>query len=651
MRHRRCSGTPRCSSSRIRLLIIPALAFVLTAPSGCRESRLASVTEAVLDGAITKAELQGLDIPNREDIRVLLYEHELSAGQTVFSALPGEVDPMRCDNTCWLFFVDFHPDAHFAHPTAIGLYDRGNNLFAWDHEFEIRIANWWPAISDSSDSQPVSIFSTYAARSDEERIVHPRPGGISNKVWPGLATEYTTRVRVVPHRIPLWTTADAYRGDPGRWAFIVQGYADRPFVTNVERAQTVAAGLGFGARKTWVVSPESILPPDPPPAGEDPRSQDGIGEDADEESDANRPAPSSENKCLQRLRLARESLLERIQWSGDCDEVLVYVTSHGKPAEEDGIVCNHETDKVSKHFWTAGELEEFLKTLGPNSRPEVICDRVTVILESCYSGSYVPAMVSGLNGVDSVVVTSSAADKISYVDLDSIRDANEGDLGSEFSSGFWEAYGREIADAGTATSKDHRIGVAEAFDYAQRLDYAVTQNNSIPTFTDGTTPPVYKNQLLSISGGAVSGSLATISIDQVHMTNELGIAGELLSGGANKVLVTFRNTSGREIPVATVRVMVKQTSGLLREVNGTEILSRVMAGRPFHVVISWTQPATHAVGATTDLCVEVDSPALGSGKAVSKCLTNVPVVAAPTPTPTPTPTPCQGWLCACRTQR
>jgi hypothetical protein len=630
----------------MRLLIIPALAFVLTAPSGCRESRLASVTEAVLDGAMTKAESQGLDIPDREDIRVLLYEHELSAGQTVFSALPGEVDPMKCDNTCWLFFVDFHPDAHFAHPTAIGLYDRGNNLFAWDHEFEIRVANWWPAISDSSDSQPVSIFSTYAARSDEERIVHPRPGGISIKVWPGLATEYTTRVRVVPHRIPLWTTADAYRGDPGRWAFIVQGYADKHFETNVERAQTVAAGLDFGSGNTWVVSPESSLPPVPLPADEDPRSQDGIGEDAHEESDANRPTPEPENDCLRRLRWARSDLLSSIQSSGVCDEVLVYVTSHSTPAGEDGIVCNHDIHAVSKHHWRASEFREFLETLGPGSRLGVKCDRVTVILESCYSGSYVPAMVSGLNGVDSVVVTSSAADKISYVDLDSIRDANEGDLGSEFSSGFWEAYGREIADAGTATSKDHRVGVAEAFDYAQRLDYAVTQNNSIPTFTDGTTTPVHKNQLLATSNDAASGTLPTIRIDRMDISNELDIAGHLVMGGKNTVVVALRNDSDREIPVATVRVMVEQTSGFLREVNGTEILSRVMAGRPFHVVISWTQPATHPVGATTDLCVEVDSPALGSGNAVSKCLTNVPVVAVPTPTPTP----CQGWACACRTQ-
>lgn len=72
---------------------------------------------------------------------------------------------LTCNNTCWLFFVDEAPGAHFAHPVVIILLD------AETGEQQVMRANWWPCVyGPHVESKP--IFSTLKERGDSDTNHH-----------------------------------------------------------------------------------------------------------------------------------------------------------------------------------------------------------------------------------------------------------------------------------------------------------------------------------------------------------------------------------------------------------------------------------------------------------------------------------------------
>ena len=598
-------GRPRNRKGARHAIFAPIVLILAFPMIGCHEFQIAWVAQAVLRQAQSEVTLAALDISGPSKPRVLLYEWELRPGHKVTSAdlSEWEIDgPLICRNRCWLFFVDFMPKAHFAHPTAIALYDLDEN------SIDLRLANWWPTVAGPLDVRTTSVFSTFDQRDSEDHQVLPFPKSgmfpLQPDVMPGL----------VPRRIYFVSFLDStpIPEDPdpearsATWALLVQGYSDLTdtFVDDVSRSAKVMDGLRVPSSNVKVVKPL---------------------------------APSySGASCYMSLNLAVKDLLSEMK-DKKCEEFILYFSSHGDSSGK--LHCSYDIyDPIQ--YWEGSEISSTLREFGPGSNPSVVCEKVTVVFQSCYAGSLVNAVNTGLAGVPHAVVTSSDAAKVSFIDIDDdiaegLDDSNEGDVGTEFSSGFWEAYGRETADGSDESIKDLDVDLVEAFYYAKEHDVTHTKYTTNPEIVPSPAIGFATNTLLKTQEDLALDDHAELKITGVSIDNLSGVAGSIVIDDTNTFSVDVENTSNHYAPVLTVRIILKGGGGIEREIGRTEIIAGLEANEGVSSKVQWKLKGSFPVGDFDDICLVADSPSLGTGNAAEYCLGSFPVVPNPTPTPTP----------------
>ncbi len=226
---------------------------------GCHEMRVSLMSESVLLRARWVAESAGIEIPEESKNRVLLYQYELRPGQKATSADTDDLlNPLICENRCWLFFVDFHPTAHFAHTTAIALYDLETK------RTDVRLAIWWPAVERiQDDGAIIPIFRTFAERSSQDDLVYPLPpfSLIPDEPVPiPTGALFRELVAVAGDTGPGWLTGDGFGSVSPRWALLVQGCSDQSdtFSDDVSRAKTVLTGIGVPEDNIEIVKPVAL---------------------------------------------------------------------------------------------------------------------------------------------------------------------------------------------------------------------------------------------------------------------------------------------------------------------------------------------------------------------------------------------------------
>ncbi len=603
-----------------RVAHVPAFLVLACLTLGCHGFQILWVSQFVLRQAHREAALAGIDIPDPSQARVLLYEYELGPGWKATSANLSEwgiEESLVCESRCWLFFVDFIPKAHFAHPTAIALYDLERN------RVDLRLASWWPALERPQDQSVTSIFSTFEQRDSQGKLAHPlRSDGTMPSVPEPIPERIPRRLFwVSPLSVPPVLEESDAEDQSATWALLVQGYSDLTdtFSSDVSRSAMVMDGLRVPSTNIKIVQP--LAPADTGPS------------------------------CISRINDSVSALLGDMQGK-ECDEFLLYFSSHGNgDAVSGGLQCSYNIyDPVQ--FLAGTQLAEMLKYLGPDSNlhpgDPVECDKVTVVIQSCFSGSFISDVNIGLTGVDHVIVTSSDVDQVSYTDIDDddvagINDDNEGDVGTEFSSGFWEAYGRETADGIDASIKDLDVDLAEAFIYAKQHDVTNSKYGTNPQWVVVPATGLDPKTLLRTKENIAVDDHAALEITSVSIDNLSEVAGTIVKDDTNTISVDIHNTSNHYVPVLTVRVILKAPASVAgREVGRTEIQAGLWANGDVRSDVSstveWRLKESYPIADTVDICVVADSPAVGAGNAAEICLYGVPVV--PNPNPPPNPGPC-----------
>lgn len=620
MRNRRISKSVLRPRRRIlrRFSAIAALSSAAVA-SGCSQPPVVDLAHSILRQALVEVRIAELPFPDPTKARVLRYGYEIGAGALVTTADdPEALRALTCENRCWLFFVDFAPRAHFSHLTAIALYDLD------DGTTKIRLATSWPAVTrglpDDSVEPLQAIFSTFEQRiSDDVRVFPPHPSVDLRVDLPPIPDElpFPGHIGVLVQTMFDGPT-DSRGSRDTTWAMLVQGCSDQSdtFRDDVLRAETVIGGIGVPSSNIWAVKPASFV--------------------------------VSNTTCIEEVTDDFEELLGQMKFRNKaCDEFLFFYSSHGNKdgpmggsLECDFDVRNEEID------WPIKEIADLLALLGPNEdlfeEFPIVCDKVTVVIQSCYSGSFIGEISGALQGTDLVIITSSDEDHWSWGDIDVSRDPNEGDVGSEFSSGFWEAYGRESADLVEAGEKDLEINLSEAFEYAKNRDVkhllegtnpksAVFAGADIRRYlrSNPTTEPQTPAQL-NVDFNGITNEPTEFSTNAMFQTDPIW---EIREEADTTFLAQVESLSDQSVPVFSVRVLLEPNTIYEREVGRTVLDSWL--GEPREIRIEWDYKWRFPDTSSANVCVVLDSPLLQIPGSAMDCRQDVSLVPKPTPTPGP----------------
>ena len=351
----------------------------------------------------------------RKGLRVLQHSQLLPKGTCVkpaFSTRDEEPSVLTCNNTCWLFFVDEAPGAHFAHPVVIILLD------AETGEQQVMRANWWPCVyGPHVESKP--IFSTLKERGDSDMIIFEKaPVPVSD---PSSEVQYETFPWHQMYNAVTHQTDDACDA----WAIIVCGYDDLPdtFDEDTDGMYDVLLNLGLSDDQIFFVSPHTT------------------------HSGVDRPTSVAN---------VQWAINEVAAEADEGDKVLFFYSSHGNI---DTLSCEGG-GPIS-----ASNLDSWIDA--------ITCEELTIIIEACHSGSliglyadgtYVPAEdeLTGDGETNRVVFTSASTDTSSYPDVDGPDDPNPSDSGSESIWGYVEAFNTPTAD----TNSNGAISFGEGWQYA-----------------------------------------------------------------------------------------------------------------------------------------------------------------------------------------
>lgn len=433
-------------------------------------------------------------LPCGSGSRVHIYNDVLDAGTAVYPFLSEDRkrETIVCSGSCLLFFIDWCPPGHFAHPVTIAVWDQD----ASGGELKSISADWWPIIrhlqSDGVYEEGIPVFNTVASRaypnarslidgvtaadlhgtivfdsssreeaSDPARSVNLRPaqtGSVSERgstAKPG-AGEKTVKA----------ATAAPSPGC-GVWAVIVDGETDKTdtFDEDAEGMYTVLRGHRVPKNQIYYLSPHFDAPePCTEPTEDDPPS-------CPVPPGCVPPGPTDLRQRTSYCNLKNvltEHLPDRIG-AGQCDELLFFSSSHGGNGFLHCVLSEDWGGKIWRPY-----LDEWLA--------RVPCPKVTVILEACHSGGFVevldeaPALSppAPFPNQQRVIFASTTSGGVSLGDLDSSLDPNPGDIGSETIWGYIEAFGAGSADLpdGDGVS-DGSISFEEAVLYAVKNDVSV----------------------------------------------------------------------------------------------------------------------------------------------------------------------------------
>jgi len=364
-------------------------------------------------------------------LRALQYQEVLPAGTTVKPAFSIGSAPqsLTCESSCWLFFVDKAPGAHFSHPVSIILVDAEGN----EQEME---TEWWPEVA-VPELPPKQLFNTRELRKKPELIIFDKmPLNV-----PDIQPENNSPQ--IPftssNALPESLTCEGCLSS----AILVCGFDDLPdtFDEDTNGMYAVLKSLGLSDDNIYYLSPHSSHP--------------GV----------DRPTSKAN---------VQWAINEVADKSCENDKVLFFYSSHGGV---NGVSCISES--ISSF-----ELDSWLDA--------ITYKELAVIIEACHSGSFIGMYKDGTyveaedeltntgeNG--RVVFTSASTDTSSYPDVDGSDDPNEAtDIGSESVYG----YVMSFSIPGTDTNADGAVSFLEGVDYAMANDVTFIRGDNVPQFSN-----------------------------------------------------------------------------------------------------------------------------------------------------------------------
>ena len=386
----------------------------------------------VVDRAVTAVEGSAsslLDKMGATGWRIHLHPKLIKAGSVVaaFSLTSTDIPEERliCPGRCLLFFIDTMPLHHFAHPTAIVLYDLDGKKVV-DKPLQ---AEWWPTIDGRS------VFNTVA----ERRRRDPRREWESGIVPPIPLDPPSSTLHYVAFK-------SIHRSSPGEgvWAVVVNGYDDPSDTFDEDTVGMYRVLQGFGIPDTNI----------------------GFLSPLDHSSQGITTTPVS----LQAL----ENALGNV--GNPCNDFLLFYSAHGVT---NNLACGTDPNHAvtsgltpQQDYVSASELKKWLEANVSH------CKNVTIVVEACKSGSILKFLRDGDASQNVAAFRSGAADdpwqmfvsaselEESAGDVDTALDKNVADAGSETIWGYVEAFGTRDAD----TDHNGKIDFKEAVDYAKKMD-------------------------------------------------------------------------------------------------------------------------------------------------------------------------------------
>jgi len=489
-------------SARSRLLtssiLVATLAVLVSGADSCRYSELADA----LQRSLPTPAWGGIEPDRNPGLRIHIYPEwpdVLAEGTVVepYQPVGGPGRKLTCGSSegCLLVFIDTEHLAHFAHRVVIALWEIGSNRF-----HEPIIAGWWPLV----DGRPV--FNTVESRERlflprmvkpvpvEDPSVHwgrahwqvlaapappptPTPSSPSGPSWTPLSLPTPVPEPTQSGSEPLTSSSPCQV-----WAVLVDGYANKAdtFDEDTDGMYAVLLGLGVPEDQIYYLSPHHGAAPcqtEPIGAQCPTAHSEDVCATLSSADPCHPPKDLQQRTSLCNLKHVLTKLLPD-RMGDTCEELLLFMSSHGQ----------QELLHLDKDLVCAADLENWLE--------DIKCERVTVVIEACYSGSFIDVLKSpSANQTKRTIFTSTDKEGKSYQDVDGptapteyigpewTPDPNPGDSGSETIWGYIEAFG---------TSSNAAAAVQEvAFD--QAVDYA--KKNDVMTINELNHPEPYPTPL------------------------------------------------------------------------------------------------------------------------------------------------------------
>jgi len=473
------------------LLVASLCLFPVGVLEGDDGERKLAISTVIRD--LSRRDFNSADFPT--GVRVHLYDEILDAGTTVAPArqMTKEAEVLECRTRCLLFFVDKNPLAHFAHATEIMLWEIDQEGSEVDERLGLIEAEWWPVIwrAGELDMRGKPVFNTVASRAT---TTEQRTLGITLglKEKPGAIIYEVPSVRVVmdPAQFGVLEPAEenaeeayliggAMASACSTWAVIVNGDKDKgdTFDEDTDGIYAVLRGHGVPEDHIYYLSPHHGDPP-----CHRPDCTEGLAGPPCVVPSASDYLQSTAFDHLERIftDFLPQQMGDSIEGENACDHFLFFSSSHGCIDE-----LKHVADKCYGRWLPVGILKGWLD--------EIPCKKITVILEACYSGSFldhVKCSPSAFPDQQRQVFTSTYRNESgeyegdSYGDVDWEGDPNPGDVGSETVWGFIEAYGTGSADGILGGEPDKGISFSEATQYAIENDISATDENMPGVFPE-----------------------------------------------------------------------------------------------------------------------------------------------------------------------
>ena len=467
-----------------RLVRVFAATAVVILTSGYTQSEVAE--DRVVATRAVYEYVEGLKRDEKSrtmDIRVHLFNKILNGGSAVLSAsvTDNKVEPLVCETTCLFFFVDKYPRAHFAHPVEYVLYELEPDATKTESNLKSTEADWWPEIRAPGQLNRAGeqIFDTVASRSTLAEIV-ARTGGLAASERDGtVAFELRSTKRSIggslhgrlkavgddspgkksgqkssatSEKMSGLTAADT--GTRSVWAVILNGGLDASDTFDEDADGMFALLIGHDVPNDHIFYLSPHHGEEPCPMGE------GYEEDL---GSWGIPSDEIENKICTTFsnveKVMTETVPDRINDGGiECDHFVFFNSSHGKPQE---LICVASKTGIGGMIgnvllkdWIAG----------------INCKKITMIIEACHSSDVLSQLQERPEGnpeqVREIFTSTSMGEDVSFGDDDALVDPNPGDVGSESTWGYIEAYATGSADGILGEVPDKGVSFAEAAKYA-----------------------------------------------------------------------------------------------------------------------------------------------------------------------------------------
>ncbi len=555
---------------RSMFVVFFMLPFVLGSDSCPRQSRHHKFGKMIAE--IVEEQVENITITDR--LRVHLYPELLPRGTVVrpftTDSDGGDGASMVCTSRsgCRMFFVDSDHWAHFAHPTAVVLWDPEART---NRRFLVTAGSWWPLVND----EPV--FNTVRSREDWWNRSDPDPH--QTIIYPEVryvayGDIHPDEVRMV-HRatedgsgvgISMWAAPTPCRV----WSVLVTGHDDESdtFDDDVEGMDLVLRGHG-------------------------------VPEDQIRRFAAGQPVATNLKEAVKKA-LTEDVPADIALSGGVCSEFLLFYTSHGEATNDDGEL------KCDDGWISDCELEGWLDGIP--------CQRVVVVLEACQSGSFVGEVGSVPVGhpvqTERLLITSTNSSGTSWRDKDvdqNDKDTNPSDTGSETTWGYVEAH----AIGASNPAAPHSVTFAEAFNYAVEFDLKSIVDANWPEVRPSPAPSDIVHSCPVPAGSATF----KVELNQAVPTDPAG-EGELARCRCNRFSATVDIDAGNPPPVASLRLFWSTASNpswdIANQPHFKEVWDSIRlmpsSGYPHSFDIEWEVSSRIDNGTVLTLLAVVDSP-------------------------------------------